>query len=157
MATAGTGRPGRSNAVEASLLLGHQWTSEQALLSVFVGPELDHRSRNAARSTALGLRVLAEIWAQPTPDTFAATTLLVGTEPLRVWSRHALGWRMVDRVFVGPEVVLAVEEHYSEARLGLHATGLAIGPWSFSLSGGFLAAQDREPQGYVGVTTVLKL
>ena len=148
---------------EASLLLGYQWKTESAVVAVFVGPEMDHRRKivdghmpRVERPT-FGGRLLAEVWAHPSDTTLATGTLLVGTAPLRLWARHQYGWRVWDSFYVGPEVVLSLEEDSGEARLGLHVTGFEIGGYTFNISGGLLLREDREPGGYAALTLHFKL
>lgn len=147
---------------EASLLVGHQWKTDRAVFALLAGPEAEFDQPlvdgrvPAWNRPALGGRVLAEVWAHPVEDALLVGTLVLGTAPVRAWGRAAAGWRLWGTVFVGPEAVLSVEETYREARLGLAATGLQIGRWTFGLSGGLLAAGGSRPGAYAGLTTLFR-
>lgn len=147
---------------EASLLLGHQWKTDRAVISLLAGPEaefdqplVDGRVLDRSRP-ALGGRLLAEVWAHPVEDALLVGTLVLGSAPQRVWARAAAGWRVWGSVFVGPEAVLSAEETYREARFGIAATGLSFGRWTFGISGGVLTAGGAKPGAYAGVTTVFR-
>ena len=147
---------------EASLLLGYQGKTDRAVISLLTGPEaefdqplVDGRVLDPSRP-AFGGRLLAEVWAHPVEDALLVGTLVLGSAPQRAWGRVAAGWRVRGSVFVGPEAVVSVEESYREARLGIAATGLHLGRWSFGISGGVLTAEGAKPGAYGGITTVFR-
>ncbi len=147
---------------EGSLLLGYQWRTDRAFISVLAGPEIDLDQPLvdgwvvALNRPSYGGRMLAEVWAHPGENTLLVGTLVLGTAPKRAWGRIATGWRVWGPVFVGPEAVVSAEETYRELRLGIAATGFQIGRWTFSVSGGVLAAEGARPGGYAGLTTVFR-
>jgi hypothetical protein len=147
---------------EASLVVGYQWKTDRAVIALLAGPEVEFDQPVvdgrvlALNRPAFGARVLAEVWAHPMEDALLAGTLVLGTAPVRAWGRAAAGWRIWGSVFIGPEAVVSVEETYREARLGLAATGLQVGRWTFGLSAGVLAVEGSEPGAYAGLTTVFR-
>ena len=147
---------------EASLLLGYQWKTDRAVISLLAGPEaefdqplIDGRVLDPSRP-AFGGRLLAEVWAHPVADALLVGTLVLGSAPQRAWARAAAGWRVWGSVFVGPEAILSAEEAYREARFGVSATGLSFGRWTFGISGGVLMVEGEKPGAYVGLTTVFR-
>ncbi|HEX2556613.1 MAG TPA: cellulose biosynthesis protein BcsS [Microvirga sp.] len=147
---------------EAGLLLGYQWRTDRATLSLLAGPEaafdqtlVDGRVLAPSRP-GFGARALAEVWTHPVDDALLVGTLLIGTAPQRAWGRAMAGWRVWGSVFVGPEAVVSVEETYREGRFGLAATGLSFGRWTFTLSAGLLAIEGERPGAYGGLTMVYR-
>lgn len=159
--------PGRTlvvdrTAVQASALFGWQWMLETTTLAVFIGPEFDRDwlGRKIARDRdgdAIGLRIQAELWSHPTPETLLTATAVAGTARGHGWARLSAGYVLLDEIFVGPEISGHVEETYRKGRLGLHATGLRVGRYTFRLSGGLQRDSDGWEGGYVTVGSHFKL
>jgi hypothetical protein len=79
--------------------------------------------------------------------------VVVGSAREQAWARLAGGYRVRDNIYLGPEAALYRTTTYYEGRLGLHATGIAIGKVSLRLSGGWRWDEERERSGpYLGLS-----
>lgn len=142
----------------ASLLVGAQWVVGGTTLAAFMGPELEHHAltppdrHNRSSGTHAGLRLHGEVWSHPTPDWLLTATVIGGTAAPHLWGRIAAGYRLWRGVFVGPEALAYANPTYRDLRLGLHATGFALGRFSLRLSGGLLLTRSEGPGAYVGLT-----
>jgi len=68
--------------------------------------------------------------------------------------RGAFGWRVFDRLYVGPEAgVLGSSVTYRQLRFGAHATGLKLGTFEWSAGAGWVEDSDHRSgaYGHVGV------
>lgn len=146
------GRP-----AEASVLVGYQWRIGATTIALFAGPEYRHLSLdppdpgNRDRGSRWGLRGQAEIWSHPTEATLLTGTVVAGSAG-HVWARASAGYRLAELAFVGPEIAAYVNETYNETRLGLHATGLAIGAVTLRISAGALLTGDHRTGAYAALS-----
>jgi hypothetical protein len=157
-----TGTTARQSGSTA-MLGGYQVVGARTTIFAALGPEVE-RAQHAGvggiprwAGYQWGARFLGEIWHWPNPDTVFSATLVISTARPSAWARTALGLRVADQIFAGPEVVTYAEEHYREARLGVHVGGIAVGPLEFRFSGGLCVVADQRGGGYATVTTLLKL
>ena len=76
-----------------------------------------------------------DFWYQPRPWLMAAANASYATSGSGYSVRGAIGWRLLDLLFVGPETQILGCDDYRQYRVGLHATGLRSGDfeWSFGL------------------------
>jgi len=88
-----------------------------------------------------------------------AATVVAGTaRNNHLWGRTAFGYRVWSDVFIGPEVSLSMSEAYREWRIGAHVTGLQLGRFTFSLSGGWRSEEDSPHRGaYVNVSGYIRM
>ncbi|HEY8567223.1 MAG TPA: cellulose biosynthesis protein BcsS [Beijerinckiaceae bacterium] len=123
--------------------LGHSWFVGPTVFSIALGPEVDHEQvvRGNAKfdrdALQFGVRIVGEIWSHPSPDTLLTFTIVAGSARGHVWARLAGGYRVHERVFVGPELAVYRDQTFEEIRLGLHATGLELVGYTLRLSGGW--------------------
>jgi hypothetical protein len=159
-------------------LVGYQWmlapdktqystvfSRMQGIFSVFVGSELNYQEKRnniALIKNTLdqgdvrgGLRVQAEAWLHPTPETLFTTTLTYGTVERDFWGRTSVGYAIpeiiklfskqkdkkdtsdstsntffsllnVEKAFMGTEFTLSHTPDTSTYRFGVHLTNLEI-------------------------------
>ena len=143
--------------------LGQSWFVGPTVFSIALGPEVDHeqvvRGRAKFDSDALrfGVRLIGEIWSHPSPDTLLTFTIVAGSARGHLWSRLAGGYRVHERVFVGPEVTFYRDQTFEEIRLGLHATGFALAGYTLRLSGGWrFETSNRHNGPYVALSGWVK-
>lgn len=147
----------------SALLFGRQWIGEAGIVKLVAGPEFTNEQRLDERGIPrwgrdrVGLRVLAEIWSEPSPGLLATGTLIYSSGQGSLWGRGALGREFGTRVFVGPEASFYLENEYSEAMLGLHLTGLRIWRFNFRLNGGATFTLGSRPGGYAGISGYIAL
>ena len=146
-------------AADASALLGYQWVFDRTFVTAALGPELDvetgpdFRFANPDDRARAGARLLGDLWSHPREDWLLHATAIVGSAREQAWARLAVGHRVRDGIYVGPEAALYRTATYHEARVGLHATGVAIGKVNLRLSGGWRWDEERERSGpYLGLS-----
>ena len=65
-----------------------------------------------------------ELWYEPTPNTMLVADASVSTIGASYNARAALGWRVFERYYLGPEVQgFAAGDNYRQVRAGVHVTG----------------------------------
>lgn len=121
----------------------------------FFGPDIEYHPLwpddpgNRLRGNAVGMRVAAEFWYEPTPTTMIAgdfsLTTIVGDNS----GRLAYGWHVLDDLlggfYVGPEIQYFGSYGYRHLRLGAHITGLKTDNYEWSAGAGW--AQDSVGRG----------
>jgi hypothetical protein len=114
----------------------------------FFGPEYQfHRlwpddPANRLRGPAFGLRFAVDLWAEPTPATMLAADTSLSSIATSHSARVALGWRVFDRFYAGPETQVYGGDGYRQWRLGAHITSMKAGDTEWSAAGGW--AVDSE-------------
>jgi hypothetical protein len=130
----------------ARLLIGWRETGAWGVATLFIGGAMEGRRLVPALPDAnSGLRygpaIVLDAWLRPMDrvavQVFADYTTAYGAATLRV----APGYDIHDGIFVGPEATLSFHHGTLRTRVGLHATGLRLGPVRVRLSGGW--AMDR--------------
>jgi hypothetical protein len=112
---------------------------------------------NDLQGRKIGVRVAADLWAEPTESTMLAMSATVSTVGTSYAARVAAGWRMLNRVYIGPEAIVYGAWNYRQVRLGLHLTGLktSLFDWRLEWQGGLGYAIDDDgrdgPYGRIGV------
>ena len=146
------------HAAQGSALLGYQHMLGWGALAAFVGPEIDHetfahdRANGGESGPKFGARLHGEAWLHPSPDTLVTATLIAGSARPSLWSRGSLGYRLWRDVFVGPEASAYAADRYREWRVGVHATGLALGRTSLRVSAGWREdSETRRGGAYLGL------
>jgi hypothetical protein len=146
------------------LSTGYQWMTGNGTISVLAGVEARHGRARLAQKEHLdaGLRLQGNVWIHPTATTLFTSTAIVSTLGSGVWARAAWGFKMFDRVYVGPETSYSYEKFAfkgnAKARIGVHSTGFEWGTLRITLSGGYQREIDaKRHAGYVslGVYTLI--
>jgi hypothetical protein len=150
--------------VQASAMIGYQWTLDRVFVAGFIGPEVDAQQPVTIGEIPrlshprLGLRIQGELWAHPTENTLLTATVVAGTARGHLWGRTAFGYRIWNDVFIGPEASLSMTETYREWRVGAHVTGLQLGRFTFGLSGGWRGEDDSPHHGaYVNILGYVRM
>jgi len=115
---------------------------------IFFGPEYQFHKLwpddpgNRLRGPAFGLRFAVDLWAEPTPATMLAADASLSSIATSHSARVALGWRVFDRFYAGPETQVYGGDGYRQWRLGGHVTSMKAGDTEWSAAGGW--AIDSE-------------
>jgi hypothetical protein len=115
------------------LLPGWRIKRDNVEAKVFIGPEIQNNRLspddpgNRLRGSNFGLRFAVEFWSEPTPTTMMAVDASLSSIATNYSARAAFGWRVLNRVYAGPETQL---------RFGVHLTGFKIGNSEWSAAGG---------------------
>ena len=135
-----------------AILPGWRYVEGKFFATVYAGLDLqDHKltpddPSAGLRGRYVGLRGNVEFWHEPTPFTMIAADGAVSTIGASYNARLAMGWRVFDRYYLGPEVQgFAAGDNYRQFRAGIHVTGLrtAMFEWSGGL-GWTTDSDDRD-------------
>lgn len=145
---------GRLYKTEFHAQLGYEWRIGDTFLSLSAGPEIEARYRVTRRDRSLEqngmLRLQADLWSKPAENwLLQANAYTVLADGGRYWGRLAGGWRMIDEIYLGPEIEAYRERDYHKLRLGLHLTGLYLFGLDWRLAGGVQKTSDEKPGAYV--------
>lgn len=129
--------------------------------TLFAGLDFqDHRLNpadpaNRLQGAHLGLRTGADLWWQPTPETMTSFSASYSTVGASYFTRGALGLRVFDSVYLGPEITALGSDNYHQFRFGAHATALKTGAWEWSSGLGWADDSSRRSGLYarIGVLT----
>lgn len=146
--TAGIGRV-RGNQASGSFLVGYEWVTRNASLAGYIGGEVANNTTdkidilNKSVGVAGGLKISADFYANPTDYTMVSGVFSFSTAHKAYYGRLKAGIAIVDRIFIGPEVLFLGDSFYSQWRAGGHITGIQFGALQFGLSGGYVNDRVR--------------
>lgn len=108
---------------------------------------------NRLRGGHAGLRAGVDLWWEPTDATMVSAGASFATIGDGYWARGAVGWRLLDSFYIGPEALALGDSSYWQWRAGLHLTALKFGGFEWSAGAGFVSdSADRSGlYGRVGV------
>jgi hypothetical protein len=131
----------------AQVLPGWRIKRGDAEFKFFMGPDIQvHRLRpddpeNKLRGRSFGLRMAAEFWYEPTPNTMIASDVSLSSIATSDTARIAFGWRILDDmlggVYVGPELQYFGSDGYRHLRIGAHVTTMKTADVEWSAAGGW--------------------
>jgi hypothetical protein len=146
----------------AALMPGVHFTRGGVSVAVYAGA--DHQEHvlvpddiaNPARGHHTGIRVAGELWTEPTAQTMVTGSAMLSTIGSAYAMRAAVGWRLYDVLYVGPELNIYGAENYRQWRLGVHLTGLKLKNYEFQAAVGY-AEDDESNNGlYVRLSVMRK-
>lgn len=131
---------------------GYRFVRDKLFVTVFAGVDVQYHvfspndPGNKLLGTHAGIRGAVELWYEPTPLSMIAADASFSSVGASYSARVALGWRMFDKFFIGPEMGgFANGDDYRQFRAGIHLTGFRSGAVEWSLAGGWLVdSSDRE-------------
>lgn len=143
----------------AAIMPGWRFKTEASELTFFAGLDFqDHRltpadPANRISGTHLGLRAGLEYWSEPLPDMMLTGAASASTIGGGYWTRAALGWRLFDTMWAGPEIQALGDAWYRQFRIGAHVTSFRTGflEWSAGLGFAEDAAGRSGAYGRIGV------
>jgi hypothetical protein len=128
----------------ASALPGWKFKRGSFEVQLYAGPdfELDtpmYRSpAGRMRGTHFGARAGADFWWEPTPQLMLASSFSATTIANAYSARGALGWRLFDRFWVGPEISTSGDTFSQQYRVGAHVTGFKTADIEWSAAAGYV-------------------
>lgn len=141
-------------------LPGWRFQRGRLTLTLFAGLDIQHHRfspddpSNSLRGTQTGIRGGFDLWFEPNPHAMISADVSVSSVGPSYASRLALGWRVADLIYVGPEMGgFAHGSDYSQVRFGLHVTGVKLTDLECSLAFGWAFDNDDRDSlyGRVGV------
>lgn len=150
----------RGTGLLAAVLPGWRIKRGDVEVKVFAGLDLqNHRTSpddpaSSLRGNHAGLRVNAEAWWEPAPALMLASSVSASTIGSSFGVRGAMGWRMLDRFWIGPEIEAAGDRVYRQYRAGLHVTSFRTAAFEWSLGVGYVE-DNSDRAGLYGRVNVL--
>lgn len=144
----------------AGVLPGWRFKRDALELTLFAGADLQsHRLRpddpdNRMRGTNFGLRVGGDLWYQPSGTFMMSAGASASTIGPNYWTRAAVGWRLFDAVWVGPEVLALGGDRYHQFRAGVHATALRTLAVEWTAGFGFVRDSDERDGLYTSIGVI---
>jgi hypothetical protein len=111
---------------------------------------------NDMRGQHVGLRVGGDAWYQPSAATMIQGAATWSTSDSYYSARGAFGWRLLDRIYLGPETQVLGDGRYRQYQVGLHATAWRTGPFEWSGAAGYAFDQDHNSGAYVRVSFTVR-
>lgn len=133
-----------TNIFRASILPGWRVKRGNLEIKVFAGPAVENHvlmpdvPTNPLRGAHFGAQALTELWWEPTQKTMVSASALITTIGTGYSARLAGGWRLLDRFWIGPEILASSDEFSTQYRIGAHVTGFRTGNVEWSLATGFV-------------------
>ncbi len=137
--------------VEGGALIGYEWIWREARLAGLVGLSVRNTTLsitdpgNPVVGTSVGVKGSLDFYTRPTDRTMVSAHGSFSSNDMAYYTRFKAGYRIGSNLFVGPEAYIMGNDFYSQWRLGVHLTGLQMGPLQAGLSAGYL--HDREQKG----------
>lgn len=147
--------------VRASPLAGWRFKQSDFEIKIFAGPELENRAPTPdvpavnLRGTHIGARVAAELWWEPMPEMMLTSAFSASTNATSHSARAAAGWRVFDRLWIGPEISASGDAFSQQYRAGVHLTGFKLDGLEWSAAIGYVTDSYHRSglYGRIGVLT----
>lgn len=136
-----------------SVMPGWHFVRGKFIATLLAGVDVQHHRfvpddpANAARGTHLGARVNADLWWEPNETIMSAASLSASSIGNAYWARAAIGWRMMDRFWIGPETIASGDRTFHQYSMGLHLTALKANDFEWSFASGY----TRDQNGRAGI------
>lgn len=112
--------------------------------------------RQTWKRNVFGARVTTDLWWEPTEAIMAQASFSASTIDSATSMRVAAGWRVMDRFWIGPEV-LASSDHFSrQHRVGAHLTGLRTGAFEWSIAAGYVGDSFSRSGAYARLGMLMR-
>ncbi|MEX0841594.1 MAG: cellulose biosynthesis protein BcsS, partial [Xanthobacteraceae bacterium] len=131
-------------------------------MTVFAGLDAqDHRlspddPSSDLRGSHVGLRSGFDLWYEPNRTTMLAADASVSTIGTSYNAHAAYGWRLFNRVYVGPEAAAFASDDYRQYRFGLHATAFKTGTIELSAGAGYARDSSHRSGAYGRLSLVTR-
>lgn len=148
--------------VSGAAMPGWRFKYDNADLTIFAGLDAqDHRlfpddPSSRLRGRHFGLRGGFDFWYQPSAVTMLALDASASSIAASYSARAAVGWRLFDALFVGPEAQAFACNDYEQQRFGLHMTGLKVGRYEFSAAVGHAWDSSDRSGAYARLGLILR-
>lgn len=125
----------------AYLLPGYMFRIGRMEAQFLVGPDLEadflfQNGRPDRGRSRFGIRGIADLWWEPTPEVMVQYALSGTTIDSGYNTRIAAGWRLFDSFWIGPEAAVSSDYFSRQTRLGVHLTGLRTNEYEWTFAAG---------------------
>jgi Cellulose biosynthesis protein BcsS len=103
---------------------------------------------NRLRGIHAGVRAGVDIWYEPTDLLMLSGSVSGSTVGTSYWTRGAVGVRLFDRFWAGPEIGAEGDSNYRQFRIGAHATAFKTDALEWSAGIGYAHDSDRRGSVY---------
>lgn len=133
----------RTRTISGAILPGIRFSKDKFEVKAFAGLDMQSRIQLDPNFVYLqrphvGLRVTADLWWEPTDQAMIAVSLSGTTIGSGRTGRVALGWRVFDACWIGPEALASADVYSTQFRVGGHLTGLRVAGIEWSAGAGYL-------------------
>ena len=147
--------------LSAAAMPGWRFTRGGLNVTVFAGPVVqDYRLTPSDPGSHLhglyaGAETAVDIWYQPNAMTMAALNAAITSIGPTGNIRAAIGWRLFDRAFVGPEIEQIWCGNFEQFEVGAHITAMRLNSMQWSMASGLALTSDQRwgPYLRLGVNT----
>jgi opacity protein-like surface antigen len=145
----------------AAPLAGWRFSQDKLEFKVFAGPELENRVLTpdvptaTLRGTHIGARVASELWWEPVPELMLTSAFSASTNAASHSARAAAGVRVLDQLWIGPEISASRDDLSQQYRIGAHLTGFKLAVFEWSAAAGYVTDSFHRSgiYGRIGVLT----
>jgi hypothetical protein len=141
--------------LSGAALPGYRLVGDTLTVGLFAGPVVqDYRLSpydpgSRLHGLYVGAQLAADVWYQPARNLMAAVNgSLVSIGPTG-YLRGALGYRVFEAAFVGPETAMLWCANFQQLEVGAHLTGLHVGGSEWSAAAGWSMDSDRRSGPYL--------
>jgi Cellulose biosynthesis protein BcsS len=153
--------------VMSQVLPGWRIKRGNAEFKLFFGPEAQKHylfpddPSNRLRGSSIGLRIAAELWYEPTPETMLAADVSLSSIATENSARAAYGWRILNEmlggIYVGPETQYFGSHGYRNLRVGAHITSMRAEDTEWSAATGWAWDSQARASPYVRINVLKRL
>lgn len=153
--------------VMSQVLPGWRIKRGNAEFKLFFGPEAQKHylfpddPSNRLRGCSIGLRIAAELWYEPTPETMLAADVSLSSIATENSARAAYGWRILNEmlggIYVGPETQYFGSHGYRNLRVGAHITSMRAEDTEWSAATGWAWDSQARASPYVRINVLKRL
>lgn len=127
----------------ASVLPGWKFKRDGFEVQIFAGPDFeidtpDSINATKMRGTHFGARGGADFWWEPIPQLMLASSFSATTIANAYSARGAMGWRLADLFWLGPEISTSGDDFSQQYRVGIHLTGFKAAGLDWSAAAGYV-------------------
>jgi len=145
----------RGTMLSAAAMPGWRFVHDGLTVSVFAGPVVqDYRLSpydpgSRLHGSYVGAQLATEIWYQPAPNIMAAINGTLASIGPTGSLRTALGLRVFDAMFVGPEAQMLWCANFQQLEVGAHVTALRFQALEWSAGTGWAIDSDHRSGPYL--------
>jgi hypothetical protein len=145
----------RGTLLSAAVMPGWRFSTDGLVVRLFAGPVVqDYRLNpydpgSRLRGYYVGGQFTTEIWYQPAANIMAAVNGTIASIGPTGSVRTALGLRVFDAMFVGPEAQMLWCANFQQFEVGGHVTALRFQAFEWSAGGGWAMDSDHRTGPYL--------
>lgn len=139
----------------ASLMPGWRFKRGGLIVTLFAGLDAQEHDLSPAdpssslEGSLVGVRSGFDLWYEPTAAMMVSADASYSTIGGGYGGRLAMGWRILNRIYLGPEAAVFNCDDYRQYRVGLHFTGFRTERFELSAGLGYVEDSDDRDGAYV--------